>query len=74
MPPASSNAGRLDLALRFNEQVYLFEFKVVEIEPDDRALQQIKDKNYAAPYSISKSSVSLLLRLVVLQHCLRLRA
>jgi len=25
-------------------------------------------------YSISKSSMSLLLRLVVLQHCLRLRA
>jgi hypothetical protein len=47
---ASSNAGRLDLALRFNEQVYLFEFKVVELEPDGRALQQIKDKNYAAPY------------------------
>ncbi len=46
----SSNAGRLDMALRFNGQVYLFEFKVVELEPEGRALQQIKDKGYARPY------------------------
>ena len=46
----SSNAGRLDMALQFNEQVYLFEFKVVELTPDGRALQQIKDKGYAKPY------------------------
>jgi len=46
----SSNAGRLDMALRFNQQVYLFEFKVVELAPDGRALQQIKDKGYARPY------------------------
>ena len=46
----SSNAGRLDMALRFNGQVYLFEFKVVELAPDGRALQQIKDKGYAKPY------------------------
>ena len=46
----SSNAGRLDMALRFNQQVYLFEFKVVELVPDGRALQQIKDKGYAKPY------------------------
>jgi hypothetical protein len=46
----SSNAGRLDMALRFNAQVYLFEFKVVELMPEGRALQQIKDKGYAKPY------------------------
>jgi len=46
----SSNAGRLDMTLRFNQQVYLFEFKVVELAPDGRALQQIKDKGYARPY------------------------
>ena len=49
-PEASSNAGRLDLALRFNGQVYLFEFKVVELVPAGRALQQIKDRGYAKPY------------------------
>jgi len=45
----SSNAGRLDMALRFNQQVYLFEFKVVELAPDGRALQQIKDKAMPGP-------------------------
>ena len=49
-PEASSNAGRLDLALRFNDQIYLFEFKVVELEPEGRALQQIKDRGYADPH------------------------
>ncbi len=35
-PEESSNAGRLDMALRFNGQVYLFEFKVVELAPEGR--------------------------------------
>jgi hypothetical protein len=42
VPEDSSDAGRLDMAVRFNGQVYLFEFKVVELEPEGRALQQIK--------------------------------
>ncbi len=46
----SSNQGRLDMALKFDGHVYLFEFKVVELIPDGRALQQIKDRNYAAKY------------------------
>ncbi len=49
-PEDSSNAGRLDMALRFNGQVYLFEFKVVELAPEGRALQQLKDKGYADKY------------------------
>ncbi|MFZ4626614.1 MAG: ATP-binding protein, partial [Rhodoferax sp.] len=46
----SSNAGRLDMTVKFNSQIYLFEFKVVELTPDGSALQQIKDKGYAKPY------------------------
>ena len=46
----SSNQGRLDMALKFNGHVYLFEFKVVELVPEGRALQQIKDRGYAAKY------------------------
>jgi hypothetical protein len=49
-PEDSSYAGRLDMAVKFNHQVYLFEFKVVEIEPEGKALQQIKDKGYADKY------------------------
>ncbi|AGX88133.1 ATP-binding protein [Candidatus Symbiobacter mobilis] len=46
----SSNAGRLDMAVRCNGLVVLFEFKVVEWEPEGRALAQIKEKGYAKPY------------------------
>ena len=45
-----TNHGRLDMTLKFNNQVYLFEFKVVEIVPKGKALQQIKDKRYADKY------------------------
>jgi hypothetical protein len=46
----SSNQGRLDMAVRFNEHIYLFEFKVVELVPEGQALAQLKAKNYAAKY------------------------
>ena len=46
----ASNQGRLDMAVRFNGQIYLFEFKVVELTPEGRALQQIKDRGYADKY------------------------
>jgi hypothetical protein len=49
-PEETSNAGRLDLALRFNAQVYLFEFKVVELEPEGRALAQLEANGYADRY------------------------
>jgi hypothetical protein len=46
----ASNHGRLDMAVRFNQQIYLFEFKVVELTPEGQALQQIKDRGYADKY------------------------
>ena len=49
-PEDSSRHGRLDMAVRFNGQVYLFEFKVVELMPEGKALQQIKDRGYADKY------------------------
>jgi len=45
-----TNHGRLDMTLKFNQQIYLFEFKVVELVPNGKALQQIKDKQYADKY------------------------
>ena len=59
-PEESSNAGRLDMALQFNGQVYLFEFKVVELEPEGRALQQIKDRGYADKYRAEGSPIHLI--------------
>ena len=46
----SSSHGRLDMALRFNGQVYLFEFKVVELAPAGAALAQLKARGYADKY------------------------
>lgn len=46
----TSNLGRIDMTLQFNQQVYIFEFKVVELTPEGKALQQIKDRGYADKY------------------------
>jgi len=49
-PEESSNAGRLDLALRFNGQIWLFEFKVIETAGAGSAMEQLLEKDYAARY------------------------
>jgi hypothetical protein len=50
IPEDVSNQGRLDMAVKFNGRVYLFEFKVVEEEAEGRALRQIREKGYADKY------------------------
>jgi hypothetical protein len=53
IPEDVTNQGRLDMAIKFNEQVYLFEFKVVENNTEgeeNSALAQIKAKGYADKY------------------------
>ena len=42
--------GRLDMAVRAGGQVYLFEFKVVEMEPQGAALAQLQERRYADKY------------------------
>ena len=46
----SSSHGRLDLAVRAGGQVYLFEFRVVELAPPGSALAQLRERDYAAKY------------------------
>ena len=46
----SSQAGRLDMAVLFNGNVYLFEFKVVEQVSSGAAIGQLKERDYAAKY------------------------
>ena len=46
----ATNLGRIDMALKFNSQVYLFEFKVIENTEAGAALQQLKDRDYAHKY------------------------
>jgi hypothetical protein len=50
VPEDVSNQGKLDMAVKFNGQVYLFEFKVVEEKAEGKALLQIKEKGYADKY------------------------
>ena len=60
IPEDTSNAGRLDLAVRFNGHLYLIEFKVVELTPEGGALQQIKARDYAAKYRASGQPIHLI--------------
>ena len=55
-----TNHGRIDMTVLFNGHVYLFEFKVVELTPEGRALQQIKDRGYADKYRARGESIHLI--------------
>jgi hypothetical protein len=46
----STSQGRIDMAVRFQDRIYLFEFKVVELCPEGQALAQMKLKGYADKY------------------------
>ena len=46
----STSHGRLDMAVRFNGQVYLFELKVVEMTGEGAAMAQLKARGYADKY------------------------
>ncbi len=56
----STSRGRLDMAVRFNRQVYLFEFKVVEMAPEGAAMAQLKEKRYADKYRGSGQAIHLI--------------
>ena len=46
----SSLRGRADMTVRYNENVYIFEFKVVEMAGQSAAMAQLKRKRYADKY------------------------
>ena len=46
----SSSHGRLDMAVHFNDNIYLFEFKVVEMASEGAAMAQLQEKRYADKY------------------------
>ena len=56
----SSSHGRLDMAVRFNGQVYLFEFKVVELAPAGAAMAQLRAKRYADKYRARDEPIHLI--------------
>ena len=46
----TTSHGRIDMAVEFAGAVWIFEFKVVELVPDGRALAQIRARGYADKY------------------------
>ena len=46
----SSSQGRVDMTVHFNDNIYLFEFKVVELASDGAAMAQLQAKGYADKY------------------------
>ena len=56
----ASSHGRLDMAVRAGGDVYLFEFKVVELAPTGSALAQLRERDYAAKYRGRGESIHLI--------------
>ena len=56
----STSHGRIDMTVKLGKHIYIFEFKVVELLAQGRALQQIKDKGYADKYRIQGSIIHLI--------------
>ncbi len=54
----SSNAGRLDMAVRLGNRALIFEFKLVADGPEGKALPQILEKGYAEPYRRAGNEVT----------------
>ena len=46
----SGSRGRLDMMVDFNANIYLFEFKVVELASQGAAMAQLKERGYADKY------------------------
>ena len=46
----STSHGRLDMAVVFNDNVYLFEFKVMELANEGAAMAQLRSRGYADKY------------------------
>jgi hypothetical protein len=56
----ATNKGRIDLSLRLGDRVCLFEFKVVELVPEGRALAQLQARGYADKYRTPGVTVTLI--------------
>jgi hypothetical protein len=56
----STNHGRIDMTVLFNEHIYIIEFKVIELVPEGNALAQIKQRNYAEKYKTEGKPIHLI--------------
>lgn len=57
----TTNHGRIDMTVQLDGNVYIFEFKVVDIDQTPgTALEQIKQKGYADKYRADTSEIYLI--------------
>ena len=56
----STSHGRLDMAVHFGGNVYLFEFKVVELAGAGAALTQLRERRYADKYRAAGEAIHLI--------------
>ncbi len=56
----ATSHGRIDMTVKLGTDIYIFEFKVVELLAEGRALQQIKDKGYADKYRTDGVTIHLI--------------
>ncbi len=56
----ATSLGRIDMSVLFDGAVFIFEFKVVEDNPEGRALEQIKTKQYAEKYRALNQPIHLI--------------
>ena len=56
----SGSSGRLDMAVCFNRNVYLFEFKVLERAGEGAAMAQLKQRRYADQYRALQQPIHLI--------------
>jgi len=56
----NTNQGQIDLTVRFNEKVFVIEFKVVETEMQNTALAQIKQRRYFEKYLSQPKTIYLI--------------
>ena len=60
VPEDSSARGRADMTLRFNGQIYIFEFKVAELAGEGSALAQLAERRYADKYRALNQPIHLI--------------
>ena len=56
----TTHHGRIDMAVLFNQHVYIFEFKVVELTSTGKALAQIQTQGYAEKYQARHEPIYLI--------------
>ena len=55
----TTNKGKIDMRVKLNDRVFIFEFKVVELTPAGKPLVQLKEKRYHEKYSAPRIEIFL---------------